>query len=193
MGNILFFDTETTGLPKSWSAPITDSNNWPRLVQIAMIQTDMVGNILWKAVHIVKPEGFTIPKSASNIHGITTEHALKEGISLDVVLCEFTDLVHKSDIVVAHNIKFDERIAGAELIRANIEHDLFETKRMCTMLLSTKYCKLPSRSGFKWPNLTELYTILFGKFFEGAHDAMADIQATADCFWELHKRGVITI
>jgi hypothetical protein len=33
----LFFDTETTGLPKSWKAPVTDVNNWPRLVQLAFL------------------------------------------------------------------------------------------------------------------------------------------------------------
>ena len=26
----LFFDTETTGLPKRWNAPVTDLENWPR-------------------------------------------------------------------------------------------------------------------------------------------------------------------
>ena len=26
---IFFFDTETTGLPRNWKAPITDIDNWP--------------------------------------------------------------------------------------------------------------------------------------------------------------------
>jgi len=28
----LFFDTETTGLPRNWKAPVTDLDNWPRMV-----------------------------------------------------------------------------------------------------------------------------------------------------------------
>ena len=31
----LIFDTETTGLPKRFDAPITDTDNWPRCIQIA--------------------------------------------------------------------------------------------------------------------------------------------------------------
>jgi hypothetical protein len=38
-----------------------------------------------------------------------------------------------------------------------------------------------------------LYTHLFDKEIENAHDAMADIEATKDCFLELAKRGHITL
>lgn len=37
----------------------------------------------------------------------------------------------------------------------------------------------------KWPKLQELYKVLFGHSFEGAHNAMADVVATKDCFWEM--------
>jgi hypothetical protein len=43
----------------------------------------------------------------------------------------------------------------------------------------------------KRPRLWLLYTHLFGKEFANAHDAMADIEATKDCFLELAKRGYI--
>ena len=42
----LIFDTETTGLPKSWNAPITDTDNWPRCIQIAWQLHDNMGNIV---------------------------------------------------------------------------------------------------------------------------------------------------
>ena len=35
----LFFDTETTRLPLDYSAPSTDINNWPRLIQLSWIIT----------------------------------------------------------------------------------------------------------------------------------------------------------
>lgn len=65
-----FFDTETAGLPKNFSAPTTDVDNWPRLVQLSWILTDER-----KEVFIIRPDGFTIPEEASNVHGITTERA----------------------------------------------------------------------------------------------------------------------
>ena len=63
----LFFDTETTGLPKRWNAPVTDLENWPRLVQLAWIMYDDRGNMLESRDVIVKPEGFTIPPEASRV------------------------------------------------------------------------------------------------------------------------------
>ena len=77
----LFFDTETTGLPKRWNAPVTDLENWPRLVQLAWIMYDDRGNMLESRDVIVKPEGFTIPPEASRVHGITTLVAREKGWS----------------------------------------------------------------------------------------------------------------
>ena len=42
----LIFDTETTGLPKNWKAPITDTDNWPRCVQIAWQLHDEMGELV---------------------------------------------------------------------------------------------------------------------------------------------------
>ena len=33
--NFIIFDVETTGLPIKRNAPISDLNNWPRIVQLA--------------------------------------------------------------------------------------------------------------------------------------------------------------
>lgn len=40
---ILLFDTETTGKPKNYKAPSSDTENWPRLVQIAWEKYDYNG------------------------------------------------------------------------------------------------------------------------------------------------------
>ncbi len=55
---LFFFDTETTGLPQRWNAPVTDVDNWPRLVQLAWIMCDDKGNIIEERSDIIKPEGF---------------------------------------------------------------------------------------------------------------------------------------
>ena len=100
----LFFDTETTGLPRNWKAPVTDLNNWPRMIQIAWIFCDSNGNRLSTSTHIIKPQNFSIPVESSNVHGITTDRALKEGNDLSVVLHQFNHWVNQSRYIVAHNI-----------------------------------------------------------------------------------------
>lgn len=187
----LFFDTETTGLPQNYNAPIADSDNWPRLVQIAWLVYDNKGNKLSSRESIIKPEGFVIPETASMVHGITTEKALAEGFFLEEILKEFAEEVNRSKIIVAHNMSFDEKIIGAEFLRKNIEHNLFDTIRVCTKEEATDYCQIPGNYGYKWPRLSELHVKLFGHDFEGAHDALADVEACARCFFELTKRGVI--
>jgi len=187
----LLFDTETTGLPKNYKAPVTDTNNWPRLVQIAWLLFDNNGNEIDNRDYIIKPEGFTIPVEASNVHGISTEQALIEGEDLKKILVIFAAEIEKADYLVAHNISFDEKIVGAEFVRKGIKSKLFDKKQICTMKSSTNYCQLPGQYGYKWPNLMELHKKLFGHGFEEAHNAAADIGATAKCFWELKKLKVI--
>lgn len=187
----LLFDTETTGLPKNYKAPATDVDNWPRLVQIAWLIYDNNGNEIDSQDYIIKPEGFTIPVEASNVHGISTERALEEGQDLKSILELFAREIDKADFLIAHNISFDEKIIGAEFIRKDIKSKLFQKKRICTMKSSTNYCKLPGKFGYKWPNLSELHIKLFGKDFAEAHNAAADISATAKCFWKLKELRVI--
>ena len=66
---ILIYDTETTGLPRDWNAPITDGDNWPRLVQLAWQLHDETGKLLSRGNHVVCPDGFTIPFNSTKIHG----------------------------------------------------------------------------------------------------------------------------
>ncbi|MHC4458974.1 MAG: 3'-5' exonuclease, partial [Planctomycetota bacterium] len=106
----LFFDTETAGLPRNRKAPVSDLNNWPRLVQIAWLQYDKSGSQVKGSDYIIKPEGFTIPYNSTKIHGITTKKAMEEGVLLDVVLEEFSTVIDRSDYLVAHNMDFDEKI-----------------------------------------------------------------------------------
>jgi DNA polymerase III epsilon subunit-like protein len=187
----LFFDTETTGLPLNWKAPVNDLPNWPRLVQLAWLLYDRSGNLLAGADHIIRPEGFSIPVSASGIHGITHERACREGSPIKNVLQEFLSLIDRSEILVAHNMRFDEAIVGAEFLRLKMPNTLLSKERICTMLKSTHFCKLDGPYGYKWPKLSELHYQLFQSGFSEAHNAAVDIQITAKCFFALQQRGVI--
>ena len=92
----LFFDTETTGLPKNWKAPVTDIQNWPRLVQLAYLLYDQQGNKISGGDFIIQPDGFTIPAEAAAIHGISTEKANREGVALMTVLQDFQTLINRA-------------------------------------------------------------------------------------------------
>ena len=146
----LFFDTETTGLPQRWNAPVTDVDNWPRLVQLAWIMCDDKGNIIEECSDIIKPEGFSIPVEASRVHGITTIKAQEEGQDLLSTLELFSDKIDVAYALIGHNISFDECIVGAEFERKRMMTSLFLKPKYCTMKMSTNYCKLP---GGKHSNL----------------------------------------
>lgn len=189
----LFFDTETTGLPKSWSAPVSDLNNWPRLVQIAWLQCDVNGKELAKQSYIIKLDNFKIPQDAIKVHGISTEKAHKDGVPLKKALSEFSLLLKNSSLLVAHNMNFDEKVLGSELIRTKINNNLSSITKICTMHATTDFCKIPGPYGYKWPTLAELHQKLFNTSFDEAHDALSDVSACAKCFFELKKRIVIRI
>lgn len=187
----LFFDTETTGLPKNWKAPIEDLNNWPRLVQLAWLVYDRNGNQIYGKDYIVRPDGFTIPANSSKVHGITTEQAISEGMPLAYVMSEFQKDINQAEYLVAHNMSFDEKIVGAEFLRLRQANPVATKKKICTMQKTTDFCAIPGPYGYKWPKLSELHIKLFNKDFEEAHNAAVDINATARCFWELKKIGII--
>jgi len=183
----LFFDVETTGLPINYQAPLSDLENWPRIVQIAWSHYDDEGNELSRNSYIVKPNGFTIPSRSTEIHKITTEDAIEQGTNLNEVLNEFSSAIEKSTVLIAHNIDFDQKVVGAEFLREKVSNNLFEKKTFCTM----KHLPPTFNSG-KWPKLLALHTKLFNTGFEGAHHAMTDVEICAKCFWELKKQGVIS-
>ena len=187
----LFFDTETTGLPKSWKAPVTDLGNWPHIVQIAWALFDEVGTRLEFHDHLIKPEGFLIPESATAIHGISTERALKEGRLAAEVLKEFSEAVRGAACLVAHNMDFDEKMVRVELLRQGFSEGLVDIRKICTMKSSTAYCKIPGPYGDKWPKLSELHIKLFEVDFEDQHNAASDVLCCAKCFFELRRRAII--
>ena len=187
----LFFDTETTGIPKNYKAPASDVKNWPRLVQIAWLVTDESGNEIKSAEYIIKPNGFSIPDDAAKIHGITNELANQSGVDLKPVLEEITVDISKAAALIAHNMQFDEKILGAELFRmSNFDH-LEGKPKKCTMQASTNYCKIPGPYGNKWPKLEELHKKLFREGFANAHNALADVRACSKCYFELRRIGVM--
>lgn len=191
----LIYDTETTGKANHKIAPNHPSQ--PRLVQLGMQLATDSGSIVAASHMIVKPEGFTIPKEASDVHGITTEFAIAHGVPLLVALGMFNALAKLAGTRVAFNNTFDLIVLKAEYARAKRDWPTAvngkPVRDFCAMRPMTNLCRIPSvnpqYSDFKWPTLMEAYRHAFGCEFDGAHDAMADVVATTKLFFWLKKQA----
>lgn len=198
---ILFFDTETTGLPLDFDEPYTNVKNWPRLVQLSWILEDTETNEVNEHDFIIKPTGFIIPYSATKIHHITHDWAERNGKPIKSVLLQFEIDIFKADLLVGHNIEFDINIVAAEFNRLKkdkvcvlaprtinkIIKTFLSKPTRCTMKEGANYTKIevPYKDEFKWPKLAELYRYFYGQDFKGAHNALDDIRATRACFWQM--------
>ena len=186
----LIFDTETTGLPGNFNAPITDTANWPRCIQIAWQLHDEYGRLIENQDYLIRPDGFNIPYDAERIHGISTELAQEQGVALEEVLAKFNIALAKAEFVVGQNVGFDVNIMGSEFYRHGVENKLAEIPVLDTCTeITAELLKLPGGRGgrFKLPTLTELHQYLFGEPFNEAHNATADVEATTRCFLQLLK------
>jgi len=191
----IIFDTETTGLPKRWDAPITDTDNWPRCIQIAWQLHDAMGNLIEHQDYLIKPDGFNIPFDSEKIHGISTELATEQGVPLTEVLVKFNEALAKAKFVVGQNIGFDINIMGSEFYRYGVDSVMSSMPVVDTCTeVTADLLKLPGGRGgrYKLPTLTELHAYLFGVPFAEAHNATADVEATTRCFFELVRREVFT-
>ena len=188
--NTMIFDTETSGLPKSYKASPSDVGAWPRIVEIAWVILDEAQNRVSASEFIIRPDGFQISTGASSVHGITTQKAQSEGSPLRYVMACFADDLSDVSHLVAHNIDFDFSVVNCELLRSGMPSTLLSKKKYCTMKSTTSLCNIPGQYGAKWPKLEELYEFLFDRKFFEAHRAMHDVQATTECYLELVKRGI---
>jgi DNA polymerase III subunit epsilon len=194
----LFYDTETTGfVQKDWPP---DHPSQPHLVQLGVVLADEQGKELASAELIVRPEGYSIPKQASDVHGITTEMAVACGVPLMTALSVFCQLRSIADEMVAYNAPFDELVMAAAIARSGRQPSHpGPAKRTCAMTMATPIVALPPTAkmiaaGFdkhKPPNLTEAHKFFFGEGFSGAHGALTDTRACMRVFNEIKKREVV--
>ena len=184
---LLFFDTETTGVTGK-----------PHLVQLAFILTEDDGTLRNSGNFIVKPEGYEIPVEASNIHGITTEIAMRCGLPLSVVISAFNNsaIACTGGKLVAHNLSFDIRIMRHAYERGNWPSRIDNLEHFCTMEALKDKVRMPPTSrmrsagipGYKSPKLSEAYLFVFNRPLENAHDALYDVNACKDLYLWLKQQ-----
>ena len=199
IGAYLVFDVETTGLPKNKYAGIDEFENWPRIVQICWILLDTDFNCV-NSETLYFNQVAPIPKEASRIHKIDDKVIKEKGQDPKLVLQKFQKDLQQAEYLIAHNIDFDLPIVESEFYRLGITKPFEGKTKICTMKLTTDFCKIPSKngSGYKFPRLEELAGHLF---FPGvknlknlsAHDALIDTALTAKCFIKLLFLRVITL
>ena len=188
--NIVFFDTETSGIPR-WDLPADDPSQ-PHIVELAAILCDdQTAGVIGKYTEIVKPDGWTIPEGAAKVHGITTERAVAEGRPIAEVLDAFDALLARAQLLVAFNLRFDDKLLRGARRRLGRPDGFGTIPVFCCMKGATPLCKIkPTKKmrdvkyfDYKTPRLSEAVKILLGRDHLGAHGAMADALATKDIYF----------
>ena len=188
----LIYDTETTGLI-NFRKHLLDACQ-PNLVQLAGTLVNREKIVLGQLNFIIQPDGWTIPKEASDIHGITQEIAEQYGVPIKVALAAFNHLSRSATHGVAHNIGFDKDILTIAYHRQEVPSRMSHLKDICTMKTLGPILKLPPtarmkkyKPKLKWksPNLQEAHYKIFKENFDNAHNAMADVDACAKLLFHL--------
>lgn len=198
---ILAYDTETTGLP-DFKNP-SDAPHQPHIVQFAAMLINPITEQPMTSVNlIVRPDGWTIPDEVAAIHGITQDVAMAVGVSETLVTQIYMELISQTELRIAHNVSFDDRIMRIAMLRFGKDRtacEAFEARpKFCTMGAASKIMKMPptekmQMAGFnkpKPPRLAEAIDYFFGETLEGAHDAFVDVRACARLYFKLKNLPV---
>jgi DNA polymerase III subunit epsilon len=199
MNLILFYDTETTGLPV-YSLPSSHPDQ-PHIVQLAACLVDSDTRKIVSSMDVmIEPDGWEIPAETTAIHGISTEHAKAVGMSATLALAVFDKLHSKAIVRSAHNESVDARMVRimqyqvSKLKECDTHPDdaskgfaaWKSAPAICTMKLARTLVKAPptqkmlasgNNHKYKNPSLAEAYQHFTGKPLENAHSAMADVFA----------------
>lgn len=203
--NVLYFDTETTGLPSTKHPPGDPMQ--PHITQLGFI-FEKNGVDVMAVDALIKPDnwrihpcsGTGISKVSSELTGITIEMCEAGGIPIADAIEMFIIAAENADVIVCHNVAFDTRIISGEYarLRQDVPHKavLCGKPTLCTMLAATPICKLPKKGvvkttgvNFKWPKLEEATQFFYNEKLEGAHSAIVDIKATRRVFHTLVEMG----
>jgi DNA polymerase III epsilon subunit-like protein len=203
---ILFFDTETNGLPYNRYLPPTHLKNWPHILQVAWQMWD--GNVLvTKTSALVRPPPDLVwSTEAAAVHGIQKEELEKAGRPVEEVLALFKADVLGADLLVAHNLSFDKNVIWAAALRTQ-RADLAPAtwwptdREFCTLRPCTTICKIPAtgkknpQDPYKWPKLAEVWTWLWPSrpLPANLHNAAADVECLVACWRELLQRRLLVL
>jgi DNA polymerase III subunit epsilon len=202
---ILAMDLETTGIPL-WKDP-SQHPDQPHIVQFsARLIDDETRTVVTQWDMVIKPNGWTIPKEMTEIHGITTEKALEVGVNEGIAVEIYLMAWKKAGFLLGFNPAFDRRIMRIAMLRHGMTRpaiEAVEKKRVIDVMhICTSLCQIPpsdammatGRRTFKTPNLGQAVQMLLGRRHIGAHNAIDDLDATLELYWltqDLKRRTTI--
>lgn len=189
---IFVFDTETTWFINKKE---TDLDKQPYVIQFAWILGELKNwefNELDRIDMLIKPK-ISIPYNSSQVHHIY-DVDVKNAPEIESELEKILSYINTPDIIIWHNIEFDEEMIKLELKRQEKEY-LYKPKQIiCTMKSTVDFCAIRwNGERFKYPKLWELHKKLFWEYFIWAHDALTDVEATLRCFIDLVNKDIIKI
>jgi len=195
MNLLLFYDSETQNLPL-FDQPSEDPRQ-PHIVQLAACLVDVTTRKTIQSMDvIISADGWDIPSDVAKIHGITTEHSRRVGVSEATALNLLMELWGRASIRCGHNEQFDARVVRIALFRfdrVEMAEKWKAGKAECTARLATPYCKLPptkkmlavGRKHHKTATLSEAYRHFIGQELQDAHSAMADVRACMSVYFAI--------
>ncbi len=196
MTTLLFFDTETTGFTRS-GVPADDPTQ-AHLVQIAAIEANEEGFVRNHMSFVVRCP-IPIPQNVVDIHGITSEISLRDGVSERLALQLFKEMTGRADLLIGHGVSFDTEIIRLACARNSMVAP--DKPTVCTKTAARMVVRSPSSAAmlakgnksFKAPTLGECVKHFFGTGFGEAHDAYADTRACLRVYFELVRQGHVAV
>lgn len=193
---VTVFDTETTGLPASYTLEEANLNSWPHILQLAYIVYDTEAHKFLEFFDVVVklPPSVHISKESIDIHGISHDTMMRNGVELGPQLTNFLLWCDMSELIIGHNVEFDYKMVCAELMRLGWTEQLqtfkYYKKFFCTMKSTVNLCNIQSISKTgkqftKFPSLTELHYYLFKTGLKSMHNALNDVLVCFRCFYKL--------
>ena len=170
--DVVVIDFETTGIKN----PLENEKH-DEILSVSMIDQD--GNILLNT--LCRPQKLKIWPEAQEIHGISPE-MVKNQPSFEEILPVVKEILYKSKVVIAYNIKFEMKFlwgydsacgnpGGTQLI-----HNVVWGPD--PMLMYSAYIGVE-----KWQRLTTAASHF--KYEFTAHDSLEDVRATLHCYKKL--------
>ncbi len=172
-GNIVVYDTETTGLDLQKDEP----------VQISAVRLGKNGEITATLDILIEP---TVPigQGAMDTHGFTLEYIRENGgVSLGEALERFAAFVKDSILIGHNNFGYDKPLLSR----------LLKEEGLPPLQVVAEYDTLPIAKQF-YPQLVnyklERLCEAFGVVNECAHNALGDITATGKCLYAMLREKV---
>ena len=187
---LLFLDTETTGMPTRWDQPYEDERAWPSVAQLAWAVHTTEGTVVKTDQAYLQIPAGRMPASAVAIHGLTPEFLQAHGQQPASVLRRLlADLATYQPRVVGHFLRFDFHVLGAAFQRAGLPNPLPGLPQFCTMAPAWPPLAATAPRRLR---LHELHEMLVREPLPRLHDAVVDAAATARCYFELQRRGLLS-